>query len=674
MLAVSPFTTSISRVASRSLPSASLPHFLCIKLWPVALVPMSDAHLMGHSEREIPAADFSLDYRRDFVLPIMTITGLAALAISLMLILFSIQADRQELRTEQDAARIAIRSHLNEMRQYLTDCSAWDVGFTKLVLHLDPKWANGVIGPYLFKTQSFENSFVINARDKTTYSSSGPARAHLDAFNFVGAPLRAAVTALRAKRPDSDRRITGLTRTADGKLAAFAIAPIVPDTTKISAPSGGDSFLVLVDALNLEDLGNIGTVHQLPELRLTAAGNPADFVLRDPQGVELGGLSWTPRHPGAALRYAGAPIVMIVLALLVLAAKRVLQRARRAQAQVQRLATYDSLTGLSNRASFVRLLDELIAASTPFALLSIDLDRFKAVNDQFGHLVGDEVLVEVARRLSEQCSSGDMLARLGGDEFVLLLIGGHATKRTSSTASSILVAMELPVATERVQVSIGASIGVASHPEDGKSPTELRQAADLALYRAKEHGRGTACFYNKEMDAAARERHLLEVALRDALEKDEISLAFQPIVSVATGKITSFEALARWTHSDRGAIPPSDFIPLAEECGLIERLGARLLYKASAEAKQWPDHIRVAVNLSPLQFQSERLYDSVRDILGATGLPPERLQLEVTEGLLIRDVDRTFRQLEQLRALGIQILERFPADLSRRGIHTDALI
>ena len=632
---------------------------------------------MSRGESESRLADFSLDYRRDFVLPIMMITGLAAVAISLMLVFFSIQADRQELRTEQEAAGITMRTHLKEMRQYLVDCSSWDVGYTKLVVHMDSQWATSVIGPYLFKTQGFENSFVINAQDKTTYASSGSAEAKIDAFKYVGTPLKIAIKTLRAKRGNSDLRFTGLTKTADGKVAAFAVAPIVPDTAKIKAPSTSLSFLVLVDALNSDDLSNISAVHQLQDLHLTTTVDyGANYVLRDPQGVTLAGLSWTPRRPGAALRYAGAPIVMVVLALLVFAARRVLQRARRAQAQVQRLASYDSLTGLRNRASFVRSLDELIAVATPFALLSIDLDRFKAVNDQFGHLIGDEVLVEVARRLSEQCSSGDMLARVGGDEFVLLLIGGDTVRRTTVSASSIIAALEPPIATDRVEVSVGASIGIASHPDDGRSPIELRQAADLALYRAKESGRGTACFYNEEMDASARERHVLEVELRDALEKGEIGLAFQPVFSIVTGEITSFEALARWSHARRGPIPPSDFISLAEECGLIERLGAQLLHKASAEATRWPDHIRVAVNLSPLQFKSERLCDSVRDVLAATGLRPERLQLEVTESLLIRDVDRTFRQLEQLRAVGIQILmddfgvgysslsyfERFPFD------------
>ena len=330
--------------------------------------------------------------------------------------------------------------------------------------------------------------------------------------------------------------------------------------------------------------------------------------------------------------------------------------ARRAQAEVQRLAEYDSLTGLRNRAGFVARLDTLAAEQVPFTLVGIDLDRFKAVNDQFGHIVGDEVLAQVGARLGTLASRGDMIARVGGDEFVMVLVGPEAGQRAGELAPVILAAMEEPVSTGRIRAFIGASIGVASFPADGKRAAEVRQAADLALYRAKQGGRGIACFYNEVMDTAVREHRLLEQALREALETDAIDLAFQPVFAIGTRTITSFEALARWTHPTRGAVPPLEFIGLAEECGLIETLGTKVLCLACKAAVGWPEDVCVAVNLSPLQFQTGRLCDSVQSVLEETGLPADRLQLEVTEGLLIRDVDRTFAQLEQLRGLGIQIL------------------
>jgi diguanylate cyclase (GGDEF)-like protein/PAS domain S-box-containing protein len=330
--------------------------------------------------------------------------------------------------------------------------------------------------------------------------------------------------------------------------------------------------------------------------------------------------------------------------------------ARRAQAEVRRLAEYDSLTGLRNRGGFVARIDHLVATMTPFTVLSIDLDRFKSVNDQFGHLAGDEVLVEVGVRLARVVSAGDVVARVGGDEFVLLLIGHDAPDRARALAPEIVAVLEEPITTTRALAYVGCSIGGAAYPTDGDTSIEVRQAADLALYRAKESGRGSTCFYDSVLDAALRERRRLEHALRLALEQDSIDVAFQPVFSTETRLVTSFEALARWHHPTKGPIPPSEFIVLAEECGLVEALGTSVLRRACDAARSWPDDVAVAVNLSPLQFQTGRLCETVRSVLAASGLRAGRLQLEVTEGLLIRDVERTFQQLEELRAIGIQIL------------------
>lgn len=330
--------------------------------------------------------------------------------------------------------------------------------------------------------------------------------------------------------------------------------------------------------------------------------------------------------------------------------------ARRAQAQVQRLAHYDSLTGLRSRSSFVDELDRMMAAQESLALLSIDLDRFKAVNDQFGHLAGDEVLAQIGDRLRSIGSEATVLARVGGDEFSIVVTGVAPAERARTLAASVTNALSEPLATRWGSVQLGCSIGVAMTPGDATTVEDLRQFADLALYRAKQDGRGIVCFFSAEMDRLARDRRELERDLRAALDGNDITLAYQPVLSTRTGQVTSVEALARWHHPGRGAIPPDLFVSIAEESGLIGRLGTRILCMACEDAARWPDDVRVAVNISPMQVHSGDLSTVVRDVLRNTGLAPHRLQLEVTESLFLQDVDQTFCELEQLRALGIQIL------------------
>ncbi|UAK25477.1 putative bifunctional diguanylate cyclase/phosphodiesterase [Sphingomonas nostoxanthinifaciens] len=278
------------------------------------------------------------------------------------------------------------------------------------------------------------------------------------------------------------------------------------------------------------------------------------------------------------------------------------------------------------------------------------------MNDQFGHLIGDEVLNQVAERLRSLVEPGDIVARVGGDEFAIILIGEAASKRARSLAQKVTERLGEPFPAGQVVAYCGATVGIVLAPDDATTTSELRQCADLALYRAKERGRGSICCFDPRMDEASRDRRTLEGDLRTAVANGDVKLVYQPILSALTGEITSVEALARWSHPKKGPIPPDIFIPLAEECGLIGTLGEALLRLACSDAVWWPSSVRVAVNLSPLQFQAGDLSATVRSVLQDTGLAAERLQLEVTEGLVIRDVDRTFAELERLRALGIQIL------------------
>lgn len=327
-----------------------------------------------------------------------------------------------------------------------------------------------------------------------------------------------------------------------------------------------------------------------------------------------------------------------------------------AQAQVAHLASHDVLTDLPNRALFQNAIKAAMAEpGSRFALLWLDLDRFKAVNDTLGHAVGDALLVEVGKRLRACIGAQDAVARLGGDEFAILQIGGDANA-AAALARRVGERVGEPFHLENgVRASVGVTAGIILAPEDGDNPEELLKNADLALYRAKHDGRGGWRFYDPEMDAVAKERSLLQSGLRDAIEREEFQLAFQPIVDPSNGRVVTFEALLRWTHPQRGSVSPAVFIPVAEETGMIVPIGEWVLRSACQEAMRWPVPAQVAVNLSPVQFRDPRLLDLVRSALAESGLPPARLELELTETIFLDASDATLACLHQLRETGVSI-------------------
>jgi diguanylate cyclase (GGDEF)-like protein/PAS domain S-box-containing protein len=332
---------------------------------------------------------------------------------------------------------------------------------------------------------------------------------------------------------------------------------------------------------------------------------------------------------------------------------------KRAEAQIARLAHYDPLTDLPNRVLFQKDLGEALARRTRtgghLAVHFIDLDRFKTVNDTLGHPLGDDLLRIAAQRLRGCVRDGDTVARLGGDEFAVVQNGLTDLTGATRLAQRIVEAMAAPFELQGHQVMIGASVGVALAPSDGESPDELLKKADMALYRAKGDGRGAFHFFEKAMDEQLQARRGLELDLRRALQAGEFEVHYQPLYNLGDDRVTGFEALARWRHPERGMVSPADFIPLAEEIGLIAPLGEWVLRTACSEAAGWPDHVRVAVNLSPAQFRDRTLVSSVVSALAMSGLPAERLELEITESVLLQDNAANLKVLHDLKALGVRI-------------------
>lgn len=345
---------------------------------------------------------------------------------------------------------------------------------------------------------------------------------------------------------------------------------------------------------------------------------------------------------------------------------------RRSQAEVTRLAQYDSLTGLANRVQMLRSLEQAVAGTRggpgECTLLMLDLDRFKHVNDTLGHPAGDALLRQVSTRLQRVVGDRGLVGRQGGDEFKVILPGRHDSATLSQLAQTIIGSLSQPYSIEGTAVVIGVSIGISSCPQDGVTADALIRNADLALYAAKGDGRGVHRFFVPEMHADAEDRRQLEEDLRRALAADGLHLVYQPVVSSTTERITGYEALLRWTHPVRGPVSPALFIPIAEDTGLIAQIGEWVLRTACRDATQWLDDIRVAVNVSPSQFANPAFPATVISALASAQLAPERLELEITESVFLNDDEGTDSMFTRLKAIGVRLaLDDFGTGYSSLG-------
>ena len=331
---------------------------------------------------------------------------------------------------------------------------------------------------------------------------------------------------------------------------------------------------------------------------------------------------------------------------------------RLAEQQLAHMARHDPLTGLSNRAAFREAADRESARRLPgnsVAVLCLDLDHFKHVNDTFGHSTGDALLCAVAARLRGAIRASDMAIRLGGDEFAIVQVGVDQPSQAADLAARLIDIMSRPFELGIHQVIVGTSVGIAYSQAYGVDTDALLKSADMALYRAKADGRGTYRFFEPEMNEQAQARHALEKGLRTALTNNELVLFFQPILNARTQTLSKFEALIRWRHPERGLVPPAEFIPLSEDIGLIVPFGQWVLHEACRAAAKWPDTISVAVNLSPVQFNDPNLVHVVSQALEESRLSPDRLELEITETVLLKNTTAILHTLRRLRDLGVRI-------------------
>lgn len=345
---------------------------------------------------------------------------------------------------------------------------------------------------------------------------------------------------------------------------------------------------------------------------------------------------------------------------------------RRSQQHASRLAHFDSLTGLANRLQMAQTLERILAAPNPghrtCSIFLLDLDRFKQVNDTLGHPVGDALLTQVAERLKLTVGEAGRVGRLGGDEFKVVIPGRHSRDYLAVLAQRIITNLSLPYQLEGHRVVIGASLGIALAPDDGVTSEALVRNADLALYAAKDSGRGRHHFYAPDLHSDAEERRQLEHDLRDALSRGGLELVYQPVVHTSTERITGFEALLRWNHPVHGRLSPSKFIPIAEDAGLISQIGEWALRTACADLAMWPETVRVSVNVSPLQFASPALPSVITNALASAQIDPGRLELEITESVFLNEGEGTDAMFAALKRVGVRLaLDDFGTGYSSLG-------
>ncbi len=435
-----------------------------------------------------------------------------------------------------------------------------------------------------------------------------------------------------------------------------------------SRPGEKDLGLVATRMLDEEAIRRLGARLSVKDLRFAPPASEPTKIgisLAGPDGAAAAHIVWVPDRPGDPILDRLLPIaVFSALAIVIFAwlafvhVTRVTDNMLKSEERAQHLAGHDTLSGLPNRLRFIEHLSALLARCETdgggLAVLFIDLDKFKEINDTYGHAAGDEVLVGCAERMASQLRANDVLARFGGDEFAVIQTGVKSAHDAELLARRLIDAIRPAFHIGEAEAYVGASIGVALAPENGKDAAELMRLADIAMYRAKNEGRNRACFFEQRMDDTLRLRKVIEDDLRHAIARNELELHYQPQVAADGSRIVGIEALVRWRHPVHGLIPPMEFIGIAEERGIIIQLGEWVIRRACLDAARWGD-VTVACNVSAIQFRQPDFVASVTNALSDTNFDPARLELELTESIVMTDADKAEESMMDLRAMGVKL-------------------
>jgi len=612
---------------------------------------------------------------------LITLTIIGAVAIAAFAWWAAGRVDENSLGQQRHLVEVGLTDAANQLPLEQNSSAIWDDAVTALRAG-DDVWIAANLAEWMSEYFGHHNVYVLNADDSVMRAVENGTRMPAETFEPYRPVLEPLVRTLRqqmaaasAGQADSTESIRGLdvqdeVKLPDGTVGIASIVPVIPSTPAVRQAPGTEYLLVSIRVLDQKLSDTIGGKFFLaglgfrPEMPASLVG-PVVAVHND-AGETLGYFSWSPFRPALALLREMYPAMAVAALGGVLLLVFLIRRLRRTSTMLEEsegnatfLAFHDPLTGLPNRALFVDRLNQAFAnarsSGKAFALHSIDLDRFKPINDTMGHPAGDELLRQVAARLKALTAEIDTVARVGGDEFSIIQVGLQQPEDVVLLAQQIIAELERPFNLSGQEALVGGSVGVAISQDGSGDADDLLRQADVALYEVKTSGRGRYQMFAGNLDLAVQERRSIELDLRAALAGEPgLELVYQPIYSANGGEIVGAESLVRWNNPRRGRLSPATFIPLAEERGLIDQLGLWVLREACAFTVTSPLPW-VAVNVSPLQFRSERFADYVFRILREVGLEPERLEIEITEGLLLQNSPEVQATLNKLRASGVRV-------------------
>ncbi|WP_170984461.1 putative bifunctional diguanylate cyclase/phosphodiesterase [Rhodoligotrophos defluvii] len=603
------------------------------------------------------------------------ISGVGAVLLSALLLWSAEESDQIALGREIAVVDSVVQSIIAQIPRDQASVTIWNDAVEKTALNFDPEWVYVNLARWMHDYFGHDVVYILNSANEKAFAYEGgrvpEASAPLpDLVRSVAAKARERLSALP---PDMevDAHGDGLGTTEvgliDGRAAIVSAMPIIPENDGSIVQRSAPFLHVSIRFLDGNVFQKLTDTRLISDARFVASSAPGEgaaYPLMSSTGEALGFVVWSPERPGKRILTRVIPLagcaLLVVIALCWFFGRRLSQAAAKieaSRAHAQHLAFTDGLTGLPNRLMFSQCLERDLAGvragQTTLALLYLDIDNFKNVNDTWGHPAGDELIREVARRLLSVCRESDTVARLGGDEFAILCVDTDA-ENGRRVCNQVLKAFGEPFTEIGQQMSITVSIGMALAPAAGIEASELFRKADIALYRAKAEERGSYRLFTPTMDEAVQIRNATERELRNAIDRRELCLVYQPLFSSSAQVMAGFEALLRWQHPVRGLLPPSSFIGIAEETGLIHEIGMWTLGEACAAGKAWGVH-KMAVNVSPAQLRRADFAEKCLGTIGRTGFDPQRLELEITENILIHRGGHSQANLEALRKAGVKI-------------------